>query len=419
MVYLLINIHLLEKNTPLMKINRCLLKTFRCSLISVLGFVALTSHAIAQQFELEKPSIAAKSYVLMDYNSGQILVADFPNKKLSPASLTKMMTSYIIGQELKTGNIREQDEVLISEKAWSKNFPDSSRMFIEVGKKVSVAELNQGIVVQSGNDACVAMAEHIAGSEEGFASMMNQWSRQLGMQNTHFMNSHGLDNQNHFSTAYDMAILARSLIRDVPEEYKLYAQKDFTYNGIKQYNRNSLLWDKNLNVDGIKTGHTSDAGFSLVTSSIQNEMRLIAVVMGAKSSRSRVQESKKLLKFGFRHFESVTPYHAGESFVSHRIWYGNKNYVSLGVLQDTPFSILRGQAANVDAFFELTEALEAPVKKGQVVGQLNFRIDDSVIATFPLVALEEVEESGWLGKLYDYLVQLFERMLDSMKATLA
>jgi D-alanyl-D-alanine carboxypeptidase (penicillin-binding protein 5/6) len=401
-----------------MKINRYPFKVFRWSLISVISLVGLINQAVAQQLELEKPNISAKSYVLMDYNSGQILVSDLPNKKLSPASLTKMMTSYIIGQELKTGNIREDDKVLISAKAWSKNFPDSSRMFIEVGKKVSVSELNQGIVVQSGNDACVAMAEHIAGSEEGFASMMNQWSRQLGMKNTHFINSHGLDSDNHFTTAYDMAVLARSLIRDVPEEYKLYAQKDFTYNGIKQYNRNSLLWDKNLNVDGIKTGHTSEAGFSLVTSSLQNEMRLIAVVMGANSSRARVSESKKLLKFGFRYFESVTPYHAGESFVSHRIWYGDKNYVSLGVLQDTPFSVLRGQAASVKAYFELTESLEAPVKKGQVVGQLNFSIGDDVVAAFPLVALEEVQESGWLGKLYDYLVQLLERMVESMKATM-
>ena len=359
----------------------------------------------------ESPTISAKAFILMDYGSGRILAQHNANERLLPASLTKMMTSYVIGQELKSGQINDDDLVTVSNNAWAKNFPDSSKMFIEVGKKVKVADLNKGIIVQSGNDACVAMAEHIAGSEKGFVSIMNAWAKQLGMENTSFENSHGLDTTKHYTTAYDMAVLARALIRDVPKEYQLYAEKKFTYNGITQYNRNTLLWDNHLRVDGIKTGHTSGAGYSLVTSSMKNGMRLIAVVMGAKSESARARESKKILKYGFRYFESVTPYKAGDSFVSHRVYYGNKSTVQLGVNQDTPFSVYQGQAKALKANFELTKELKAPLEKGQVVGKIYFQVDGKDIANFPLVTLEEVKEGTIFHKLTDYLRQVIERVM--------
>ena len=237
------------------------------------------------------PVIAAKAYLLMDYNSGQILIGENTEERLPPASLTKMMTSYVIGQELKSGRIKPTDMVTISQNAWAKNYGDSSKMFIEVGKQVSVDNLNKGIIIQSGNDACIAMAEHIAGSEDSFASLMNQWADKLGMKDTHFMNSHGLYNPDHYSTAHDMARLGQALIRDLPNEYAIYSQKDFTFNGITQHNRNRLLWDKTLVVDGIKTGHVSEVGYNLVASATGPEgMRLISVIIeiGRASCRERV-----------------------------------------------------------------------------------------------------------------------------------
>ncbi|MDD2342497.1 MAG: D-alanyl-D-alanine carboxypeptidase, partial [Tolumonas sp.] len=258
------------------------------------------------------PQITAKAYLLMDYNSGQLLFSENPDERLPPASLTKMMTSYVIGQELKSGRIKSTDMVTISKNAWAKNYGDSSKMFIEVGKQVSVENLNKGIIIDSGNDACIAMAEHIAGSEDSFASLMNQWAAKLGMKNTHFVNAHGLYNPDHYSTAHDMAILARALIHDLPNEYAIYSQKDFTFNGIAQHNRNRLLWDKTLAVDGIKTGHVSQAGYNLVASAIGPEnMRLISVVIGANSEQQRAAESKKLLTYGFRFYQNIQPYKQG------------------------------------------------------------------------------------------------------------
>ncbi|GAM69968.1 D-alanyl-D-alanine carboxypeptidase [Vibrio sp. JCM 19236] len=234
---------------------------------SVIATAALATLAVSTAHAApivmpDPPSIAANGFVLMDYNSGKVLAEKEMNTQLHPASLTKMMTSYVIGQELKRGNISKDDEVVISKNAWAKNFPDSSKMFIEVGTTVTVDQLNHGIIIQSGNDACVAMAEHVAGSEDAFVDLMNAWAKTLGMTNTHFANVHGLDNDNLYSTPYDLALLGQALIRDVPDEYALYSEKQFTYNGITQYNRNGLLWDKSMNVDGIKTGHTSKAGYS-------------------------------------------------------------------------------------------------------------------------------------------------------------
>ncbi|MFT5756128.1 MAG: D-alanyl-D-alanine carboxypeptidase (penicillin-binding protein 5/6) [Alteromonadaceae bacterium] len=349
------------------------------------------------------PSVNAKGHILIDYNTGKVIAEENADILLAPASLTKMMTSYIIGKELESGNISNDDKVMISEAAWAKNFPDSSKMFIEVGTEVPVNLLNQGIIVASGNDACVAMAEHIAGSEGAFADLMNAHAEQLGMSSSYFENSHGLDSKEHKTTARDMATLAVALIRDVPNEYAIYKQKSFKYNNIKQYNRNSLLWDKSMNVDGLKTGHTSQAGYSLVTSATKGTMRLVSVVMGTKSERARKVESKKLLNYGFRFFETYTPYKAGEKFVANRVWMGDSKEVDLGILVDTPITIPRGQRKNLKANFELTKQLTAPLAKGTVVGKLFLQLDGEDIAEYPLVTLQEVNEGSMFSRLVDYI----------------
>ncbi|HAS64120.1 MAG TPA: D-alanyl-D-alanine carboxypeptidase [Vibrio sp.] len=382
-----------------------LLKTVFASSIAL--STTFASQVIASPVVVpDPPQIAAKGYVLLDYYSGKVLAEKEMNTKLSPASLTKMMTSYVIGQELARGNISESDDVTISQNAWAKNFPDSSKMFIEVGTTVKVKDLNYGIIVQSGNDACVAMAEHIAGSEDAFVDLMNAWANTLGMKDSHFANVHGLDNDSLYSTPYDMALLGSALIRDVPEEYRIYSEKKFTYNGITQYNRNGLLWDKSMNVDGIKTGHTSNAGYSLVSSATEGKMRLVAVVMGTKNANARKSESKKLLSYGFRFFETVAPHKAGETFVEEKVWMGDKDMVALGLDQDTYVTLPRGQAKNLKASFVLEKELEAPISKGDVVGKLYYQLDGEDIAQYPLLALEDVQEGSLFSRLWDYIVML-------------
>ncbi|TPV61014.1 D-alanyl-D-alanine carboxypeptidase [Aestuariibacter sp. GS-14] len=349
------------------------------------------------------PSVAASGFILMDYETGHIIADQNADMQLAPASLTKIMTVYVIGKEIQAGNISLNDEVKITENAWAKNFPDSSKMFIEVGTTVKVSDLLRGIIVQSGNDACVAMAEHIAGSESAFANMMNAHAASLGMTASHFTNSHGLHDANHYTTPRDMAILSRALIEETPNMYAIYSEKEFTYNGIKQYNRNSLLWDKSLNVDGIKTGHTSDAGYSLITSAYQGDMRLVSVVMGTESERARKEENKKLLRYGFRFYETVTPYQAGESFVAHRIYMGDRDTVDLGINQSTPITIPRGQVDNLKANFEIDRKLEAPLAKGEVVGKLYIQLDGEDVATYPLVTLHEVNEGGLFDRMMDFV----------------
>lgn len=349
------------------------------------------------------PSVAASGFILMDYETGHIIADQNADMQLAPASLTKIMTVYVIGKEIQAGNISLNDEVKITENAWAKNFPDSSKMFIEVGTTVKVSDLLRGIIVQSGNDACVAMAEHIAGSESAFANMMNAHAASLGMTASHFTNSHGLHDADHYTTPRDMAILSRALIEETPNMYAIYSEKEFTYNGIKQYNRNSLLWDKSLNVDGIKTGHTSDAGYSLITSAYQGDMRLVSVVMGTESERARKEENKKLLRYGFRFYETVTPYQAGESFVAHRIYMGDRDTVDLGINQSTPITIPRGQVDNLKANFEIDRKLEAPLAKGEVVGKLYIQLDGEDVATYPLVTLHEVNEGGLFDRMMDFV----------------
>ncbi|RUO79649.1 D-alanyl-D-alanine carboxypeptidase family protein [Pseudidiomarina taiwanensis] len=373
----------------------------------VIVATALLGYTASAAIVPPPPKVNANGYILVDYTTGQVIMEGNADEQLSPASLTKMMTSYIIGREMQAGRIANDDLVTISENAWAKNFPESSKMFIEVGKQVSVAELNRGIVISSGNDACVAMAEHIAGSESAFADLMNAYAAELGLSGTNFMNSHGLPDPDQYTTARDMATLGIALIRDVPEEYALYAEKSFTYNNIKQYNRNSLLWDRSMNVDGIKTGHTSEAGYSLVSSAVEGDTRLVAVVMGTASEQARKVESKKLLNYGFRYYETVKAYAAGDSFVEHRIWGGEQDTIQLGVAEDVVVTLPRGQRDNLQANFELSQELEAPLEKGTQVGMVYLQLDGEDVASFPLVTLNSVAEGGWFKQLSDWAAKKF------------
>jgi D-alanyl-D-alanine carboxypeptidase (penicillin-binding protein 5/6) len=380
-------------------------RSFKTKLSSFCATLLLTSQLSHAAVVIPPaPTVAAEGFVLLDHETGHVIAGQNEDMQIYPASLTKIMTVYVIGKEIESGNISLDDTVTVSENAWAKNFPDSSKMFIEVGTQVTVSELLRGIIVQSGNDACVAMAEHVAGSESAFASMMNAHAAQLGMNASNFVNSHGLHDPDHYTSPRDMATLSRALIEEVPEMYAIYSEKEYTYNGIKQYNRNSLLWDQSLNVDGIKTGHTSDAGYSLITSAAQGDMRLVSVVMGTESERARKVENKKLLRYGFRFFETVTPYQAGESFVAHRIFMGDRDTVDLGINQATPITIPRGQAKNLQANFELSQQLEAPLAKGQVVGKLFLQLDGEDVAEYPLVTLHEVNEGSLFERMKDYVL---------------
>ena len=379
-----------------------------CRFFAIVAITFSTaSFAAAQSLVPNAPSVNAKAYILIDHTTGKVLAQGNADESLPPASLTKMMTSYLIGKEILSGRISPNDQVTISENAWAKNFPESSKMFIEVGKQISVEQLNKGIIISSGNDACVAMAEHIAGSEDAFADLMNNYAQQLGMSNSHFANSHGLPDPDQYVSARDMATLASALIEETPEEYELYAQKSFTFNNIKQYNRNSLLWDRSLNVDGIKTGHTNEAGYSLVSSAVEDGTRLIAVVMGTNSEQARKVESKKLLNYGFRYYETVKAYEAGESFVAHRIWGGDIDEVPLGISEDVVVTLPRGQKDELKANFELDQKLQAPLSKGQKVGTVYLQLNGEDVASFPLVTLQAVEEGGFFKKIMDYIKQQF------------
>lgn len=378
-----------------------------CHIFTAITLLFSSAAFAVQSLVPSPPSVNAEAYILIDHTTGKVIAEGNADTKQPPASLTKMMTSYIIGKEIQAGRINSTDMVTISENAWAKNFPESSKMFIEVGKEVSVADLNRGIIISSGNDACVAMAEYIAGSESAFAGLMNNYAEQLGMTNSQFANSHGLPSPNQYVSARDMATLASALIEETPEEYKLYSQKSFTYNNIKQYNRNSLLWDRSLNVDGIKTGHTSEAGYNLVSSAVEDGTRLIAVVLGTSSEQARKIESKKLLNYGFRYYETVKAYSAGESFISHRIWGGDIDEVALGISEDVVITLPKGQRDKLKANFELDQELQAPLKKGQHVGTVYLQLNGEDVASFPLVTLQAVKEGGFFKKIMDYIKQQF------------
>lgn len=349
------------------------------------------------------PELAAKSYVLMDAASGNILVEHNADERLPPASLTKLMTAYIATVEMKRGQIAEQDLVTVSEKAWRTG---GSRMFIDVGKQVSVDDLLHGIIIQSGNDASVALAEHIAGSEEAFASMMNTAAERLQLNNTHFMNATGLPAEEHYSSAHDMAKLARAIIYEDPEHYAIYAQKEFLWNGIKQPNRNLLLW-RDKTVDGLKTGHTDEAGYCLVASAVRDDMRLISVVFGTNSEAARAAETQKLLTYGFRFFETKTFYKKGVELAESKVWKGQQDTVKVGLADDLTLTLPRGQLQKMAATMVLDESVVAPVKKGDRLGVVEVRLANEVLHTADLVALQDVEEGGFFSRFIDAIRMFF------------
>lgn len=368
--------------------------------------MAKSTFAVDMQHNISIPQLNAQTFILMDYDSGAVLGALNPDQRQYPASLTKMMTSYVVGDALKQGKIHNNDMVTIGESAWGKNFPGSSKMFLNLNQQVSVDELNRGIIVVSGNDACVAIAEHISGTTQNFIDVMNRYVERFGLKNTHFTTVHGLDDENQYSSARDMAIIGSHIIRDLPEEYKIYSEKEFTFNKIRQPNRNGLLWDKSLNVDGMKTGHTDKAGYNLVASATGNgNMRLISVVMGVPTYKGREIESKKLLQWGFANFETFKALEAGKAVSEQSVYYGDNGKVQLGVLQDRFVTLPKGRQADVKARYELTQKyLEAPLAKGQVVGKVIYQLDGKDIAQVDLQVMNEVTEGGFFGKAWDWLV---------------
>lgn len=357
------------------------------------------------------PQIDAKAWILIDYASGKVLTESNADQRLDPASLTKMMTSYVVGQAIKAGKIKPDDLVTVGQDAWATGNPKlkgSSLMFLKPGDRIPVHELNKGIVIQSGNDACIALADYVAGSQDSFIGLMNNYVKAFGLQNTHFMTVHGLDAEGQYSTARDMALIGQALIRDVPEEYALNKEKEFTFNNIRQMNRNRLLWSTNLKVDGIKTGHTSGAGNNLVASATEGDMRLISVVLGTATDAMRFRESEKLLTWGFRFYETVTPIKAEAPFAQQRVWFGERNQVNLGVEKDAALTIPKGQMKNLKASYTLSSPqLEAPLKKNQVVGTINFQLDGKTIEQRPLVVMQDVPEGGFFSRIIDFVMMKF------------
>lgn len=350
------------------------------------------------------PSIKAKAYLLQDFDSGKILAEENIDQRIPPASLTKMMTIHIVAKELIAGRISQDDEVLISEKAW--NMP-GSRMFIEVNKKVLLGDLLRGVIIQSGNDASVALAEYISGSEAAFAQLMNQYASDLGMSNSHFMNSTGLPDTQHYTTAKDMAILAAALIKDAPEIYALYAVKEFTFNNITQQNRNQLLW-RDPSVDGIKTGYTEAAGFCLVASAKKDNMRLISVVMGTESDAARTSSSQSLFVYGFRFFETQKIYVANENITSAKVWKGDVEELALGISTDLYITFPRDQKNKLITKFILSDQYIAPLNMGDVQGKLKIVLDEQIIAEEDLIALLSVHEGSLIIRLKDSLQLLLK-----------
>lgn len=378
------------------------------SSLAVCGTLLLLPVVVHAEQAPAAPQIDAKAWILMDYASGQVLAEANADQRLDPASLTKIMSSYVVGQALKSGKITRDDMVTVGKDAWATGNPilkGSSLMFLKPGDRIPVSELNKGIVIQSGNDASIALADYVAGSQDAFVGLMNNYARALELKNTHFKTVHGLDAQGQYSTARDMALLGQALIRDVPEEYALNKEKSFTFNNITQRNRNRLLWSTNLNVDGIKTGHTAGAGNNLVASATEGNMRLISVVMGAETDSIRFRESEKLLTWGFRFYETVTPVKADAPFTSQRVWFGDRNEVALGVAKDAALTIPKGQMKNLKASFTLNSPqLQAPLKKYQPVGTINFQLDGKTVAQRPLVVLEPVQEGSFFSRMFDFIM---------------
>jgi D-alanyl-D-alanine carboxypeptidase (penicillin-binding protein 5/6) len=355
------------------------------------------------------PIINAKAYILIDVHSGKVIAEKNSEERLPPASLTKMMTLYVISHALHHEQIHLTDNVRVSKEAWKIG---GSRMFIKEGQQVSVEDLVKGIIVDSGNDACVAMAEHIGGTENSFTDLMNQQAQNLGMKNSHFMDSTGLPDPNLYTTAKDLAILGRALITDFPQYYDWYKQKWFTYNGIRQPNRNRLLWRDNQ-VDGLKTGHTTEAGFCLVSSAKRDNMRLLAVVLGEPSDSSRADDSEKLLNYGFRFFETHQLYKSGQSIIELPLYKGVVNKISVGLNEDQFITIPTGQYQRLNISTKAPSYLEAPIKKGDKIGDLVVQFDNNVVSTHPIYALQRVDAGGFFTRTKDSIRLSIKRWFGS------
>jgi D-alanyl-D-alanine carboxypeptidase (penicillin-binding protein 5/6) len=403
--------------------------------IVALSGTFLLSVAVAQQpapaRDVPRPAVAApadvpvppapvptgaKAWLLMDYGTGQVLAGENIDEKREPASITKVMTSYVAAAEIRNGKIKPDDMVTISEKAWREGGAGTTGSFsgFELNSQVKFSDLEKGMSIQSGNDAAIAIAEHVAGSEEAFASLMNSYAKKLGMNNSHFVNAHGLSAPDHYSTARDLAILGRALVRDFPQTYAYNAMKEYTVGSIKQHNRNTLLWREGSGVDGIKTGHTDNAGYCLLASAKRGDQRFISIVMGIESKsqsdgfRLRENGNLALLEWGFRFFEAHTLYAANKKIESQQVWKGTTESVDLGLAESLTLSLPRGRYKDLKPAMDVPRQLVAPIKKGQAIGKLRVSLDGKVIAERPIVALQAVEEAGFFGRLWDELGMWWE-----------
>lgn len=381
------------------------LRTFTVVLLIAL----LPTMAAAQQPILipSPPQIGASSYVLLDPRSGDVIMESNSHERLPPASLTKMMTAYIVERELDEGRISMDDMVPVSVNAWK---TEGSRTFVREGTQVRVEDLLKGVIIQSGNDASVALAEFVAGSEQAFTDIMNQQAQLLGMTNTHFVNATGLPDPDHFSTAHDLALLAKAIINDYPDNYPIYAEKHFTYNNIRQPNRNSLLW-RDPSVDGLKTGHTDEAGYCLVASAVRNDTRLIGVVMGTPSNDARAQEVQKMLNYGFRYYESRKLFSAGQELLESRIWGGQNDQLAIGVQDEVYVTIPRGSMGALESVVDVDTVIKAPVSIGDELGRVRVTLNGETVVDKPVLALQTVPEGGFIKRIWDviklFFVQLF------------
>jgi serine-type D-Ala-D-Ala carboxypeptidase (penicillin-binding protein 5/6) len=369
----------------------------------VAAFVSLS--AVAQNSSVPVPNVAARSFALLDYQSNQFLVSVKPDERTDPASLTKLMTAYVAFSAVKQKRISLTQAVPVSTHAWKS---EGSRMFIDPTKSVTVDELLRGMIIQSGNDASIALAEAIAGSEQLFAQLMNKEAKRLGLTGTNFVNATGLPHKEHYSTARDMAILASAVVHDFPEFFPLYSQKDYTYNNITQPNRNRLLWIDKL-VDGMKTGHTEAAGYCLVSTAKRGERRLISVVLGTVSDSARTIESQKLLNYGFQFFDTQRLYAKDQSITTLDLFKGEKDKLSAGFLQDLYITLPREQLAKLKATLSTTQPLLAPLNLGQKVGSVKLTVDNTTVAEYPIVALENVPLAGFFGRSWDSIKLLWNK----------
>ena len=372
------------------------MKNLTCSLL----LFPLCIDLAAQSMVPQAPTLDLSSYILLEASTNTVLAEFNSDNQIAPASMTKVMSGYVIADQIASGAISLDDEVLISEKAWKTG---GSKMFIEAGKRISVKDLLSGIIIQSGNDATIAMAEYVAGSEEGFVDFMNAYAAELGLSNSLFQNSTGLSDPNHFTSAKDLANLTKALINKFPDHYATYREKEFTFGGIRQLNRNKLLW-RDDSVDGVKTGHTDSAGFCLVSSAKRNDMRLIAVVAGSPSENDRLTASQRLLEYGFRFFATQKLVTKNTKVTSAKVWGGQTSEVSLGSQEDLYLTLPRSEFNNIKANYKFKNNIQAPIEIGQIIGSIEFTSNDRVVLSAPLVAIESVEAKGFFGRLIAKLI---------------